>query len=316
MPSTYFLTGATGFVGRSVVPRLRRDGHAVRALVRDATRTPVGTVGVTGDLERTAEWAGALAGCDTVVHLAARVHVMHEGAADPLRRFREVNRDATLGLAEAAAGAGVRRFLFVSSIKVNGEATHGRPFRADDPPAPADPYGISKLEAEEGLRTVAARTGLEVVVIRPPLVHGPGAGGNLRRLLGLIARGIPLPLGAIANRRTMVGVENLSDLIAVAATSPDAAGGTFLAGDSESVSTPELVRLLGAGLGRAPRIFPVPVSLLRLGGALIGRGDDMARLTGSLEVDVSGTRTRLRWSPPRTLVEGLTQMAQAWKNAR
>src|SRR5437868_1293358 len=207
MPSTFFLTGATGFLGRSVVPRLRRDGHVLRTLVRDAGRTPAGTDGVTGALERTAEWAVALQGCDTVVHLAARVHVMREGSADPLRSFREVNRDATLRLAEEAGRAGVRRFVFVSSIKVNGGSTVDRPFRADDPAAPADPYGVSKWEAEQGLRELAARTGLEVVIIRPPLVHGPGAGGNLRRLLALIDRGIPLPLGAISNRRTMVGVE-------------------------------------------------------------------------------------------------------------
>ena len=316
MPTTYFLTGATGFLGRSVVPRLRRDGHTLRALVREAARTPAGAEGVTGDLERTADWAGVLKGCDTVVHLAARVHVMHEGSADPLRRFREVNRDATVRLAEAAASAGVRRIVFVSSIKVNGEATQGRPFCADDAPAPVDPYGISKREAEEGLREVSRRTGLEVVVIRPPLVHGPGVGGNLRRLLGLIERGIPLPFGAISNRRSMVGVENLADLIAVASVSPKAAGGTFLAGDDESVSTPEMVRLLGTGLGRAPRLFPVPVALLRLSGALTGLGGEIARLTGSLEVDVSETRARLGWTPPRTLAEGLTQMAQAWKSGR
>jgi len=314
--TTFFLTGATGFLGRSVVPRLRHDGHTVRALVRDAVRAPDGTERVTGDLERTSGWATSLQGCDTVVHLAARVHVMHEDSADPLRRFREVNRDATVRLAEAAASAGVRRIVFVSSIKVNGEATFGRPFRPDDAPAPVDPYGVSKWEAENGLREVATRTGLEVVVIRPPLVHGPGAGGNLRRLLGLIDRGIPLPLGAIRNRRTMVGVENLADLIAVAAASAIAAGGTFLAGDDESVSTPDLVRLLGAGLGKRARLFPVPVALLRLGGALSGLGGEVARLTGSLEVDVSETRTRLGWTPPRTLAEGLTEMAQDWKRGR
>ena len=314
--NTLFLTGATGFLGRSVVPRLRRDSLVVRALVRDATCTPAGTEGVAGDLEQTSDWADALKGCGTVIHLAARVHVMHEDSADPLRRYREVNRDATLRLAEAAASAGARRFVFVSSIKVNGEQTAGRPFRAEDAPAPMDPYGVSKWEAEQGLWEVAKRTGLEVVVIRPPLVHGPGAGGNLRRLLGLIDRGIPLPLGGIANRRTMVGVENLADLIANAATNSAAAEGTFLAGDNESVSTPELIRLLGVGLGKAPRLFPVPAPLLRFGGALIGMGGEVGRLTGSLEVDTTGTRTRLGWTPPRTLTEGLTQMARSWKAAR
>ena len=313
---TIFLTGATGFLGRSVVPRLRRDGHAVRALVRDPARTPAGAEPVQGDLEQSAGWSDALKGCGAVIHLAARVHVMHEDSADPLRRFREVNRDATLRIAEVAVAAGVRRFVYVSSIKVNGEQTDGRPFRADDTPAPVDPYGVSKLEAEQGLREVGARTGLEVVVIRPPLVHGPGAGGNLRRLLALIARGIPLPLGAIRNRRAMVGVENLADLLAVAVTHSAAAGGTFLASDAESVSTPDLFRLLGVGLGVRPRLLPIPPALLRFGGRITGLGGEIERLVGSLEVDAAPSRELLGWIPPLTLAEGLTQMARAWKEDR
>lgn len=316
MPLPLFLTGATGFLGRTLTPRLQREGHRVRALVRAADRAPNDVEPVVGRLESCAEWAAALQGCEVVIHLAARVHVMHERAADPLAAFRAVNRDATLSLAEAAVGAGVRRFIYISSIKVNGEATTSAPFRATDLPAPADPYGISKWEAEQGLRALAERTGLEVVVIRPPLVHGPGVGGNLRRLLGLVSRGIPLPFGSIRNSRRMVGVANLSDLITVSATHPAAPGEVLLAGDAESVSTPELVRLLAKTLDRPARLLPVPVALLRLGGLLTGQGAEIDRLTGSLEIDISWTQSRLGWVPPHSLADGLTEMARAWSLTR
>lgn len=316
MPETVLITGATGFVGRTAVPRLVAEGHSVRALTRGAQSPSVGVTQVIGSLEKVERWAEALSGVGSVVHLAARVHVMHERAADPLAAFRAINRDATLALAEAAVKAGVRRFVYISTIKVHGESTSGQPFRAEDRPAPVDPYGISKWEAEQGLQAIAQRTGLEVVVIRPPLVHGPSVGGNLRRLLGLVARGIPLPFGSITNSRRMVGVRNLADLIAVAIGHPAAPVAPLLAGDLESVSTPELVRLLGVGLGRPARILPVPVALLRLAGVLTGQAAEVDRLVGSLEIDIAQTRTRLQWTPPHSLAEGLTDMARAWRDTR
>ena len=314
--TTLFVTGATGMIGKALVPKLLEERWDVRALVRDTARSPAGVLGVAGVLEDGREWHRRLRGADVVVHLAARVHVMREDAPDPLQRFREVNCGATLQLAEAAALAGVRRFIFMSSIKVNGERTTLRPFRSGDQPAPGDPYGISKWEAEQGLRAVAARTGLEVVVLRPPLVHGPGAGGNLRRLLGLIDAGIPLPFGGLLNRRAMIGVDNLAELISLVAVHPRAPGGTFLAADREVVSTPELIRLLAAALGKRPRLFSVPPLVLRVGGALAGRADEIARLVGSLEVDTADTVARLGWEPRRPLTEGLLRMARAWKETR
>lgn len=317
MSGTILLTGATGFVGRQVAARFIADGTPLRVAVRDRDRAPAGaSVYSIADLAGPVDWNPALAGVETVIHMAARVHVMHEEARDPLAAYRAVNRDATLALARAACTAGVKRFLYISSIKVNGERTDGRPFTVDDLPHPADPYGISKWEAEEGLRALAKETGLGVVVIRPPLVHGLGAGGNLARLFALVERGLPIPLGAIHNRRTMIGVRNLADLIVVASTHPQAAGRLLLAGDGESVSTPELVALLAAGLGRPARLLSVPIGLLKLGGVLTGRGSEIERLVGSLEVDITGTRAALGWVPPVSLAEGLAEMARAWKEAR
>jgi UDP-N-acetyl-alpha-D-quinovosamine dehydrogenase len=315
MPSTILVTGASGFVGRAVVPRLQEAGHRIKALSRTPGKVPASVEPLIGNIESEIDWAPRLAGVDTVVHLAARVHVMHETAGDPLARFRSLNRDATVRLATGAARAGVRRFVFVSSIKVNGEATTGTPFRAGDRPAPLDPYGVSKWEAEERLREVAKETGMEVVVIRPPLVHGAGAGGNLRRFLGLIARGFPLPFGAIRNSRRLVGVRNLADLLAISVSHPSAPGQVFLAGDAESVSTATLARSIGVALGRAARLVPVPVGLLRLGGAITGRSGEIDRLVGSLELDIGPTCSTLGWTPPLTFQEGITEMATAWRSS-
>lgn len=314
---TILLTGATGFVGRHVAARLIADGVPLHVAVRDRDRAPARAVAFPiGDLATSIDWRPALSGVSIVVHLAARVHVMHEAASDPLAAFRAINRDATLGLARAAVNAGVRRFVYISTVKVNGEGTTTRPFRPDDAPHPVDPYGRSKWEAEQGLHGLAAETGLEVVIIRPPLVHGAGAGGNLARLLGLVAQGFPIPLGLVRNKRTMVGVRNLADLILVAAEHPAAAGRTFLAGDAETVSTPAVIRLLAAGLGRSARLLPAPVALLKAAGILTGRSAEVERLVGSLEVDISATRSILGWEPPVSLADGLTEMARAWKAAR
>lgn len=317
MPSTILITGATGFVGRQVAARLIAAGTPLNVAVRDRDQAPArANAFAIGDLARPVDWRPALAGTSCVIHLAARVHVMEESAADPLGAFRAINRDATLALARAAAEAGTRRFVYVSTIKVNGEVTSELPFRAEDRAAPVDPYAVSKWEAEQGLRALERERGIEVVVVRPPLVHGPGAGGNLARLLRLIARGRPLPFGAIRNRRTMVGVKNLADLLVLAATHAGAAGKTFLAGDRESVSTPALVRMLAETLGRPARLVPFPVTLLQLGGMLTGRRAEVERLVGSLEVDISAARQHLGWEPPVSLADGLGEMARAWREAR
>ena len=310
---TVLVTGGTGFVGSGLLPRLEREGVAVRLMARDPGRAPCAVESVMCDISTETPPAVAWAGVDAVVHLAARVHVMQETASDPLTEFRAVNRDATLRLARIAREQGVRRFVFLSSIKVNGESTDWQPFRSDDPPEPVDPYGISKWEAELGLQELAARTGLEVVVIRAPLVHGPGAGGNLRRLLGWISKGIPLPFGAVQNRRRLVGRENLADLIVRALQHPAATRGVLLAGDAETVSTPALIRLMAEGLGRAPRLIPVPPALLALGGRLIGRAAEVSRLIGSLDVDVAQTMIQLDWRPPVSLAAGIHSMAGAFK---
>lgn len=294
------VTGGTGFVGRVACRVLAARGHQVVA----PDRRQVGELGPDTD------WRPFLAGCDAVLHLAARAHVMDETAADPLALFLRVNRDGTLRLAEQARKSGVARFLFVSSIKVNGEATPlDRPFRADDPPAPADPYGLAKAEAEEGLRAL----GLSLTVIRPPLVHGPGAKGNLAALMRVVVKGLPLPLGRVDNRRSLVGVDNLAECLAFLLERR--AEGTFLVKDFEDVSTPQLIRLAARGLGRPARLLPVPPALLRLGGAVLGRAVAIDRLLGSLVVDDSPLRA-LGWAPPVTLTDGLARMAAAYRGNR
>jgi nucleoside-diphosphate-sugar epimerase len=256
-----------------------------------------------------------LAGIDCVIHLAARTHVMAESAADPLAAYRALNVAATARIAEAAAQAGVRRFVFLSSIKVNGEATHGRPFTADDAPHPQDAYGITKREAEDALREIAHRTGLEVVVLRPPLIYGPGVKGNLLALTRAIDRGVPLPIASIENRRSLVGLDNLVSAIVLAATHPAAAGRTFLVSDGEDLSTPQLVRIIAAGLGRPARLLPCPIALLRLAGRVTGRGAAIDRLTGSLEVDAAALTQALGWRPAVPPALGLARMA-GWYHAR
>lgn len=300
------VSGANGFVGRAVCAELRNQGHqvvgAVRRPLADAPfrQCPVGDLGLTTD------WRPALQGVDAVIHLAARAHVMDDRENDPAALFRAVNRDATLRLGEQMAEAGIPRLVFVSTIKVNGEhcpADH--PFRPDDVPAPVDAYGKAKAEAEDGLRRIS---GLSLAILRPPLVHGPGVKGNLAVLMRALRRGLPLPLGAIQNRRSLVGVGNLASALAFLARS--SGQGTFLIRDDEDVSTPELIRLLAHSLDRPARLLPVPVSFLTLAGGLLGRKSAVARLTESLVVDDSTLRS-LGWQPPLSLRAGLAAMAAA-----
>jgi nucleoside-diphosphate-sugar epimerase len=252
-----------------------------------------------GDLSADTDWSAALEGVDTVVHCAARAHVLKETAADPLAQFRAVNRDATTALALQAAAAGVRRFIFISSIGVNGAETQGAPFRHDDTPEPHSPYAVSKSEAEGDLHRVAYETRLEIVIIRPPLITGPEPKGNLATLNKVIAKGLPLPFGlANRNRRDLVSRETLCDLIEVVIDHPAAAGQTFLVSDGAPVSTRTLLEQMAAAQGRNLTLLPVPTALLALPLKLIGKGAMASQLFGDLEVDIAHTRRTLNWSPP------------------
>lgn len=308
------LTGATGFVGRGVLVRLCQEEEVqIRVALRgNAAQFPDGVeVAQIDGLSVAQSWAQALRGVDAVIHCAARVHVMDEQAADPLAEFRAVNVEATRHLAQEAAAAGVKRFVFVSSIKVNGEETEpGRPFTADAIPQPQDPYGQSKLEAEQALFAVAEETGLEVVVVRPPLVYGPGVKANFASLMGALRRRLPLPFGAIDNRRSLVARDNLVDLLLLCARHPAAAGQVFLVSDGEDLSTAQLCRGLSRALGVRPRLLPVPAGVLRLLGQMTGRSLQVQRLLGSLQVDISATRSRLGWEPPVRVEQGLKETAQ------
>ena len=302
------VTGATGFVGSALVSRLARDGIDTRACVRRENITlPASIHSVrVGDLTGNADWSHVLTGASVVVHATARVHVMNDTATDPLVEFRLVNVQGTLNLARQAAAIGVRRFVFISSIKVNGEATaRGSAFFADDVPAPLDPYGVSKMEAEQGLQEIAAKTGMEVVIIRPPLVYGPGVKANFAALLRAVQRGWPLPLGAVHNQRSLVALDNLVDFIVTCITHPQAANQTFLISDGQDLSTTELVRGMAQAAGVSARLLPVPVWALQAGATLLGKGDAVQRLCGNLQVDISKARTLLGWVPPVSVNEGL-----------
>ena len=308
------VTGGNGFVGDAVWRRLNAMSsvQAVRSMRRADAFTDAGAV-VVGDLCAQTDWSIALAGVDAVVHAAARVHVMAETTTNPLNEFRRVNVQATLSLARQAAAAGVRRLVFVSSIKVNGEATQpGHPFTADDVPAPLDDYGVSKMEAEKGLRELAAHSNMEVVIVRPPLVYGAGVKANFAAMMRWLKRGIPLPLGAIHNQRSLVALDNLVDLIITCLMHPAAANQTFLVSDGEDLSTTQLLRRMGAALGKPARLIPVPVSVLKLGAALVGKPELAQRLCGSLQVDMSKTRELLGWTPPFSVDEGLKKAAEGY----
>ena len=262
------------------------------------------------DLCTITDWPKLLDGVTTVIHLAARTHVLHETEADSLSAYRRINVTATENLAHACAKAGVKRLVFLSSIKVNGESTTSQPFRATDTPQPQDAYGISKCEAEQALFRIASETGLEITVIRPPLVYGPGVKGNFRRLLGIAHRGWPLPLASVHNRRSFVYVENLADAIAACATHPAAAGKTFLVSDGTELSTPQLIRELASRLGARAPLWPCPAWLLQGAATAVGRGAEAARLLGSLQVDSTGIRSELGWVPPFSAAQGLDQTAR------
>lgn len=313
------VTGANGFVGRTLLSEIQNRGGTPIGLVRNDRAADVcvaETVRIVGNIDGQTNWQASLEGCNCVIHLAARVHVMAENAADPLAAFRRVNRDGSRRLAQECAVAGVTRLVLASSIKVNGEETQyepgtGRdvPFTGQDEAAPLDDYGLSKHEAELAIFEIAATTELEVTIVRPPLVYGPGVGGNMHRLLGLVQRGIPLPFGAIDNKRSLIGVRNLASLLLAAGMHPKAASKTFLAADGSDLSTADLVRALARALDRPARLLPVPVAGLRLLGTLAGKSAEIDRLTKSLRVDAGAARRELDWSPPVTLEKGFREMA-------
>lgn len=302
------VTGATGFLGHALVAELLSRGAEVTAATRRDATLPAGArIARVGDLTANTDWSGAVQGCDAVVHCAARVHVMAESAADPIAAFRLANVQGSACLARAAIDAGVKRFVYLSSIKVNGERTErGRPFTEHDVPAPVDPYGVSKLEAEDALKAITRAAGIELVIIRPPLVYGPGVKANFLSMTRWLARGVPLPFGRITeNRRTLVALDNLLDLITTTLTHPAAANQTFLAGDGEDLSTAELLRRTATALGKTARLIPVPTALLEGAAAVINRRDLWQRLGGSLQCSIAHACERLAWSPPLGVDEGL-----------
>lgn len=306
------LTGATGFVGQQILRQLPQQ-----ARVFGRTKPARDCHFFAGELSANTDYRAALSGVDVVIHCAARAHVMNETAINAAELYQDINTHATLALAEQAAASSVKRFIFISSIKVNGESTSGRmPFTSSDQPCTSDHYGQSKLEAENRLKDLAAKTGLEMVIIRPTLVYGLGVKANFASLMRLISKGMPLPFGCIAkNKRSLVSVDNLVDLIITCIDHPKAANQVFLVSDDHDVSTSEMVRELAIALGKPTWQLPVPIWCYKLFGKLFGKSDIVDRLTGSLQVDISHTKETLGWKPPQTLQEGFKQTAQAFLQA-
>ena len=295
MRSRILVTGAAGFIGQSLVAHLRRGGRDVLPVTRDMV--------------------ARMTDVDAVVHLAARAHVVADKAADPLEEFRRVNVMETERLADAAVRGGVRRFVLVSSIGVLGNDSDGRAFTAADPPHPSEPYAVSKWEAEQRLLERVAGTAIEAVIVRPPLVYGPGVKGNFLRLLRLVNSGLPLPFAGLEARRSFVGLQNLCGLLEACIDHPAAAGRVLLAADGEDVTLPELLESIARGLGRSARLFKVPWLLVESFASMAGRREDLARLVGSLRVDASETRQVLGWQPHVRFDAGIREMAE-WYLAR
>jgi nucleoside-diphosphate-sugar epimerase len=316
------ITGATGFVGSRLAAFLssKFPEMDLRLAVRhqpDNLQVPsvlsVGSIEVVGDINPYTNWSNALIGVDIVIHLAARVHVMNDVAIDPLEEYRNANTLATIHLAEEAAKAGVKRFIYLSSIKVNGEeTTSGQSYSEDSIPAPIDPYGVSKWEAELGLEKVCTQTGMEFVIIRPPLVYGPGVKANFQKLMGLVAKGMPLPLGAVDNQRSMLALDNLVSFISETILNPLASNQRFLLSDGKDVSTTQLLKLLAKGMGKSSLLIPIPMFILRTAAQFLGASSAADRLLGSLQIDSSKARQLLQWQPPLSVEEGIAIAAKAY----
>lgn len=312
------ITGANGFIGRAVMARFLDEGCGVRGSVRSESLASQNENFVfVPDLSDTTDWSLVLKGINTVVHTAARVHVMNDLALEPLTEYRKINLNGTIKLANQCVEAGVERFVFLSSVKVCGERTEvGVPFKIEDDPAPVDPYGISKMETERELFALAQDTNLEIVVIRPPLVYGPGVKANFRNMMLWIDRGFPLPLGSINNKRSLVALDNLVDFIITCSVNPNAGNNSFFVSDGDDVSTPELVRYLSQALGRNSRIFSLPEAILALGAKLIGKEAAFQRLCGSLQVDISRSHSVLGWKPLVSIEEGMKRVANGYLDGR
>lgn len=308
---TVLVTGANGFVGRALCQSLASRSRDVRSEVRRAGSEFIGgrSPFVVGEIDANTTWSSALSDVDVVVHLASRVHLMQETSSDSLSAYRRVNTEGTLNLARQAAVAGVRRFVFVSTVKVNGEGG-GEIYSESDVPCPADPYAISKWEAEQGLRDVAATSGMAVVIVRPPLVYGPGVKANFLKMMQWLGKGVPLPFGAIHNKRSLVALDNLIDLLITCIDHPAAVNQTFLVSDGEDLSTPELLVRMAAALGKPACLIPFPERMLTAGAALLGKRGLSQRLFGSLQVDISKAKNLLGWTPPVSVNEGLQLTAK------
>jgi nucleoside-diphosphate-sugar epimerase len=305
--ASVLVTGANGFIGKALCAELLRFGHSVRAATRSTENAQ--TIAI-GEINAETDWMDVLSGIKVVIHLAARVHIMNDNSDDRLDKLRKVNVDGTLNLARQAFQAGVQRFIFISSIKVNGEGTLlNQPYGADDLPAPIDAYGVSKREAEDALRQLAEQTGIEVVIIRPPLVYGPGVKANFHNMMRWLKKGVPLPFGAVHNKRSFVALDNLVDLIVTCISHPAAANQTFLAADGEDLSTTELLQRLGKALGQPVRLLPLPIWVLKAVAMLLGKPDMAQRLCMSLQVDMSKTADLLAWKPPVSVDEALQKTA-------
>jgi nucleoside-diphosphate-sugar epimerase len=312
------VTGASGFIGHAVCSDLQFRGYDVLAVVRrnptDAGDQPDVRRLVMGDIDQATDWTAALSRVDSVVHLAARVHLMRDTAPDPLGEFRRVNVELTLNLARQAARAGVRRLIFVSSVKVNGESSPvGQPFGADDAPQPVDPYGISKLEAERALTELGKATGLEVVIIRPVLVYGPGVKANFESMIRWVMKGVPLPLGALHNQRSLVALDNITDFIATCLRHPAAANQIFLVSDGEDLTVTNLLQRTAAAGGRQARLLPVPMVVLRILGRLLGKEPVIRRLCDTLQVDITKNWRLLGWKPPVSVDAALRKTVQQFQ---
>ena len=318
MSNILAVTGANGFVGRALCAEAIKRGMVVRGITRAPCVLPNGVENVVvGNVDGGTQWAQALAGCDAVIHLAARVHIMHDKSRDPLAEFQRVNTLGTIRLAQCAVAAGVRRLVNVSSIGVNGSSTKGDAvFTDQDAPDPHNPYSVSKWEAEKALQRMQHPGGLEIVTVRPPLIYGPGVGGNFFRLLSAVHRGIPLPLWATKNFRDLLYLGNLTDLLIVCAFHPAASGNTYLVSDGAPVSTNMLLRGLAEALKVQSRLFPMPLYVLHAVGMLTGYSDEFERLLSSLRVDSTKVCTELDWSPPFTLQQGLQATADWYRSER